>query len=484
MGFCSLDADYVREGYTQVDNVFLAKYLPEADPVDVKVYLYGLMLALGGRGQDNTKDAVSLALRLTAERVSAAFAYWAELGLVTVTADGNGVVYNSVKAPTTKAVYYNAREYSEFVDELRRVFPEKIIPEQDVMRYVETLRVYKMEQNAMLLIARYCRDAKGTTNTASVVGLAAAWAKQGLTTERAVNARLDELERNSEEMKNVYSALGLRSEPSVEDAQLYVSWQDKGFKPDAIMVACRACKRKGGMQRLVRLMDELYSVKALTAEEANEYLRKKDETRAFAEQIIRTIGSFYATLDMPVETYINPWLASGFEKEALLAIAKFCFMRNVRTLDGMQVYVDKFYKLGVVTAQGIDAYVQRQAAIDNAIKEVLARCGAEPFITMRDRDFYRTFMEDWGFDRETILAVADYAKSKPFPMSYINKILLVMKENGISTPEGARKLLDGGVSERKKDADKDKIIKQNYTAEEVASAFIGLDDINPDDVDI
>lgn len=483
MGFCTLDADYVREGYTQVDNVFLSRYLPDADATDVKVYLYGLMLASGGRGSDNTKDAVSLALHLTAERVDAAFAYWADVGLVSVSTDGTRIAYNSVKAPTTKAVYYNAREYSEFVDELRRVFPEKVIPEQDIVRYVETLRTYKMEQNAMLLIARYCRDAKGTTNTASVVGLAAAWAKQGLTTERAVNARLDELERNSEEMKNVYTTLGLRSEPSVEDAQLYVTWTARGFKPDAIMVACRACKRKGGMQRLVRLMDELYAAKALTAAEANEYLVNKDETKAFAEQIIRTIGSFYATLDMPIETYINPWLSLGFEKNALLSIAKFCFMRNVRTLDGMQVYVDKFYKLGVVTEQGIAAYVQRQNAVDNAIREVLATCGAEPFISARDRDFYRTFVEDWGFDQEVILTVAGHARNKPFPMSYINKILLVMKENGIRTADGAKKLLEGGF-ERKKDTAKDDIIKHDYSAAEVASAFIGLDDVNPDDVDI
>lgn len=483
MAFCTLDADYVREGYTQVDNVFLSKYMPDADATDVKVYLYGLMLALGGRGADNTKDAISLALRLTAERVDSAFAYWADSGLISYTSDGKGIMYNSVKAPTTKAVYYNAREYSEFVDELRRVFPEKIIPEQDIVRYVETLRLYKIEQNAMLLIARYCRDAKGTTNTASVVGLASAWAKQGLTTERAVNARLDELERNSEEMKNVYTALGLRSEPSVEDAGLYVSWTAKGFKPDTIMVACRACKRRGGMQRLVRLMDELYSAKALTAVEADEYLRKKDEIKAFAEQIIRTLGSFYATLDMPIETYINPWLSLGFEKNALSAIAKFCFMRNIRTLDGMQVYVDKFYKLGVVTEQGIDAYVQRQNAVDNAIREVLSVCGAEPFISARDRDFYRTFAEDWGFEQDVILTVASYARNKPFPMSYINKILLTLKENGIRTVEGAKKLLEGGL-DKKKDTTKDNIIKQDYTAAEVASAFMGLDDINPDDVDI
>ena len=488
MGFCTLSRDYVREGYTQIDNVFLAKYLPEADAIDVKVYLYGLMLARND-DRNNTVEAISYALHLTETRIMNAFGYWQDLGLVTINQTTPiGITYNSVKIPMSKTVLYNAREFSEFVDELRRIFPEKIIPEQDILRYVETIKSYKMESNAMLLIARYCRDKKGTTNTASVVGLAASWAKQGLLTELAVNDRLNELERNSSDMLAIYKELGLKSEPAVEDHEAYALWsKEYGFKMDAILTACRICKRKGGMSRLSRLMEELYSAGAITATEIDAYQKQKDDVRRFTGDIIRTLGSYYATLDMPIETYVQPWLNSGFEKSALLAIAKFCFMRNVKTLDGMQVVVDKFYKLGIVTEQGINAYVARQAQIDGAIREVLSACNAEPFITSRDRDFYRVFIEDWGFDHETVLAVAESASGKPFPMSYINKILLILKENDIRTAEGARAFIADTPSSPKKskkqDA-KDMVIKQDYTAEEIASVFRNVKDINLDELDI
>lgn len=487
MGFISLGRDYIREGYTQIDNVFLAKYLADADAIDVKVYLYGLMLAK--EESENNLEKIALALRLTEERILNAYEYWQDLGLVTLRQNPEfQVVYNSVKMPATKAVLYNAREFSEFVDELRRVFPEKILSEQDVLKYVETMKSYKMEQNAMLLIARYCRDKRGTTNTASVIGLASSWAKQGLTTMHKVNERLDELERDSADMRLVYDELGLKSKPAVEDQEQFAEWIKKGFRLDAVLTAARICKRKGGMSKLTRLMDELYSQNALTAMEINAYQKEKEDIRAFASEIIRTIGSYYATLEMPIETYVNPWLKLGYEKGALLAIAKFCFMRNVKTLDGMQVVVDKFYKMGIVTLDGINSYVARQAKIDSAIKEVLEKAGAEPFISNRDRDFYRAFIEDWGFDHEVVLAVAENAKDKPFPMSYVNKILLIFKQNGIFTVSGAKAFFESGSGEgsnrsKKKDS-KDMVIKQEYTQEEIASVFRDVKDIDLDNWDV
>ena len=486
MGFCSLGRDYIREGYTQIDNVFLSKYLADADAIDVKVYLYGLMLAKEER--ETSLEKIAYALRLTEERIMNAYSYWQDLGLVTIRENPVfQIVYNSVKVPATKTVLYSAREFSEFVDELRRIFPEKIIPEQDIVRYVETMKTYKMEQNAMLLIARYCRDKRGTTNTASVLGLASSWAKQGLTTMQSVNDRLDELERDSEDLRLVYNELGLKSKPAVEDQEQFAEWMKKGFRLDAILTAARICKRKGGMSRLQRLMEELSSQNALTATEINAYQKEKEEIRTFTSEVIRTIGTYYATLDMPIETYVNPWLKLGYEKSAILAIAKFCFMRNVKTLDGMQVVIDKFYKMGIVTLDGINSYVARQAKIDSAVKEVLETAGAEPFVSNRDRDFYRAFIEDWGFDHEVVLVVAENAKDKPFPMSYVNKILLIFKQNGIFTVEGAKAFFESNSGEgrqaKKKDS-KDMVMKQVYTKEEIDSVFRDVKDIDIDNWDI
>lgn len=484
MSFLRLSREYVREGYTEIDNVFLTGYLPEADSLDVKIYLYGLWLAGCGRESDNSIERISLSLKVTEERIMRAYAYWEELGLVSVSkATPVAITYNSVKTPITPVVKYNAKEYGDFVEEIRRIFPERELPAQDILRYVELMRAYKVEQNAMLLIARYCRDARGTTNTAYVLSVAANWAKEGVRTEADVNARLDELENNAGAVKSIYETMGLRSAPTIEDRETFVRWtKDYGYGLDVILAAARYCRRRGGIRKLAPYLEELHAAGVKTAAEAEEYRKQKEAARDLAEEIIRSLGSYYASYDMPVETYVNPWLGLGFEQGALLRIAKFCFIRNVKTLDGMNVYVEKLHKLGIVTERGIESYVSRQTAIDGKIREVLAACGSEGIVTARDRDFYRTFVETWGFDHETVMRVAAAAAGKPFPMSYINKLLLIMKENGIRTPEEAEAFLgDGSKSKKKAGAE---IIKQEYTAEEITSVFRSLDEVEPDEEDV
>ncbi len=486
MNFCRLSREYVREGYTEIDNVFLSGYLPEADSLDVKIYLYGLWLAGTGRETDNSIERISLSLKVTEERIMRAFSYWEELGLVSIGKSSPvTITYNSVKTPVTPVVKYNAKEYGDFVEEIRRIFPERELPPQDILRYVELMRGYKVEPNAMLLIARYCRDARGTTNTAYVLSVAANWAKEGVRTEADVNARLDEFESNLEAVRSVYATLGLRSAPSVEDREMYVRWtKEYGFGPDAVLTAARACKKRGGIRKLASYIEELHAAGVTTAAEAEAYRKSKEEARDLAEELIRNLGCYYASLDMPIETYVNPWLGLGFEKGALLKLAKFCFLRNVRTLDGMNVYVEKLHKLGIVTERGIENYVARQIAIDAKIREVLAACNSEGAVTARDRDFYRTFVEIWGFEHETVLRVATAAAGKPFPMSYINKLLLIMKENGIRSVSEADAFLSDGNKGNRKSQPKENYIAQEYTAEEISSVFRSLDEIDPDEEDI
>ncbi len=473
-----LGGEYLKEGRTELDNLFLSRYLPDADGTDVKIYLYGLYLAASGGG-DTQK--IALGLRLTEERVSDAFAYWEDQGLVTLTADAPPtVVYNSVTAPVTKEIRYNAREYSDFVDELRRVFGERELPVGDIVRYIEVIRRYKIDPNAMLLIAGYCIE-RGKASTAYVLSVAANWAKEGASTEEAVNAKISEMERGSEDMRLLFKALGLKSEPSFEDKNTYLYWtKECSFRPDAVLQAARYCKNKGGMRKLTKFMEELRSAGALTAAEVADYRKRKDELNALAADVVHNLGAYYPSLDAVTETYVNPWLSFGFEPEALRELSRFCFRRNIKTLENMNVYVEKLYKLGLVTQSAIDSYIKQQAALDQKIREIKEAAGAEPLVSSRDRDFYRTFTELWGFEHETVLAVAAKAAGKPFPMSYINKILLIFKDNGISSAEEAEAFF---ASDRPK-TQSDKLIRQNYSEEELRGAFRSLDELDPDDEDI
>lgn len=481
MAFCQLGKDYIKDGYTLVDNIFFTSYLPAADPVDCKVYLLGLYTAKECPECDNTAERLSLMLKLDEERVMTAFQRWEQAGLVSVSrSHPPQVTYHSVKSPLTPAVKINAREYDVFVEETARLFPEKILTPNEITSLIELMSFHKIEINAMLMIIRYCMDYKPGASVAYILAVASDWANRGIRTESEVNERIAELERNVEDIRSIFRTLGLKSEAGLIDRQLYLKWtKDYGYSMDAVLTAARAAKRRGGMERLSAIIEELKNASAHTAEEVSNYLKAKEDNLKLAATVVKTLGTYYASLDIMVETYLIPWQAMGFQGDALTTAAKFCFMRNVRTLDGMNNTVERFYKLGLLTGAAIEAYIARQVAADAAIKEVLEVAGSSAYVTNRDREFYRTFIEQWGFSHEVILAAAEKAAGRPFPMAYVNRCLAALKERNIKDVSEARNYFDvweRGEKQDNKPKSQHDYMQQTYTREQLRSVFIDIDD--------
>ena len=65
---------------TVVDNIFITDHMPGASAVQIKVYLYGLMLC--ARGTDKGADAFARDLGISADEAEAAFEYWQQQKLV------------------------------------------------------------------------------------------------------------------------------------------------------------------------------------------------------------------------------------------------------------------------------------------------------------------------------------------------------------------------------------------------------------------
>lgn len=482
MGFCTLATDYVRGGYTQVDNIFLSSYLPAASGDDVKVYFYGLYLAGGAGDNSNTLEKIALDLRLPEEKVLSAFRYFENLGLVTVKKGAElSIAYRSVKTPETPVIKYNAADYAVFIEEMARVFPDKILSENELMGYIEIMHRYSIDTNAMLMIATYCTEIKAVVSTPYILAVASDWGSRGICTEDAVNAHIEELENNNEDLRQIFKTLGLRSKPGLDDRQAFLKWsKEYGYRLDAILAAARLCKKRGGMERLEIIIEELRLAGANTAAEIAAYGKTKEETLTLARDIVSAIGGYYSSYDAAIDVFVNPWLIKGFEPRALLSIAKLCFIKNIKTLDGMDKMVCNFYRLGILTEKAVTAYIERQVATDNFIKEVLIHTGSDSFVSNKDREFYKTFAETWGFSHDMILLAADNSYGKPFPMTNINRILAKFKERGInSVADGAALLAE--ETPRKKPSAKSsattEYISHNYTKEQLNSVFSSPDDI-------
>ena len=476
MPFVGLGNDYVKSGYTSVDNVFLLSYLPTADPLDVKIYLYGLALATSGQEEDNSMEKMSLALHVDEDRILRGYRYWEDKGLVSLTKTVPASVrYLSVKTPMRPVVKRSVEKYAVFNEEVVRLFPDRIVIANEFEAYYEFMETYKLEPNAMLLIMQYCKEmGAGKLYAPYILSVADSWAKQGLTTEKKIIEHIQELENNSEDLRQIFAALGTKRGANLEDRQLFLKWNKKyGYNLDSILTAAKSQKKRGGMEKLDEIIEELNRTGAHSAEEVAKYLSGKENARKLAMEISKALGTYYGSPEAFIETYLQPWLNLGFEEEALVRLAKFCFIRNIRSYDGLNQIVERFYKIGILTDKGVEAYVLRQSKIDEDIRKIFDSCNRFGTINNRDRESYRIW-EEWGFSLDAIIVVAEHYADSAFPFQLINRTLADLRNRNVFDVEGIKKAL--GEKKVKTAAKKDDdYMKHEYSEEQIANIPINVD---------
>ena len=69
MAFCKYSSESTLSSTTQVDNVFISQFLPNAPDVCVKVYLYGLYKCQDPNAFDNTLENFSSQLGLSPQDI-------------------------------------------------------------------------------------------------------------------------------------------------------------------------------------------------------------------------------------------------------------------------------------------------------------------------------------------------------------------------------------------------------------------------------
>lgn len=441
MARITLSPEYRKELYTCVENNFFLRYYCSADPLDVKIYLYGLFLAGQNTEKDCSAEKIALDLMLTTAEIKSAFRYWQENGLVAI-GDNFEISYLPTKTAGLLPKKFNAKKFETFVSEVQRLFADRIVSENEYLEYFELIETYKLEINAVLEVIAFCLNKSPKASTPYIIKVARSWAEEGLKTEAEFDMRIAEMEASSESLIMLFAALGLKSSPDIEDKQLYIKWTSEwNYDLNSLLAAAKQLKRRGGMKKLDTVLYELHKLEIMTARQIEGYFKEKEALSKLAADVVRGIGGYYATLDVVVETYILPWLNKGFSRDVLIGISKYCFQKNIKTLSGVDQFVEKLFDDGIISEDAFDAYLKKQREIDEKVKNILIASGSERVITFSDREYYKTWSGIWGCPDELISYVASLAVDKTFPMPYINKTLASLKEKGISDLNSAREFL-------------------------------------------
>lgn len=472
-----LSREIIENEKLRIDNAFVTDFMPFAPENYVKVYLYGLKLACFG-GVGDIEAEIAGKLNLEPGLVSEAFSYWANEGLVNILSTSPvAVEYLAVNKGTLALRKFSKTKYKDFNDQLHAMLPSRNILPNEYNEYYSIMEAMHIEPEAMLAIIAYCIRLKGQdVGYPYILAVARNLARQGCLTYDRVNEQLSEFDLYDKDVAAVLHSLGSKKAPAIEDKRMFAKWtKTLGFSTETVVQVAKSVKR-GGMDRLDALLVKYYENHLFSMAEIDEFNRNRDRLYSLTKEINKRIGVYYEQLDFIIETYVTRWLGYGFTDETLLTIAEYCFRCNIRTLEGYNATVEKFYKQGLITADDIGEFLGEAVRRDADIREALEKAGVTRPVTSRDRDSYRTWTYSWKMDRDVVLYAASLAAGNASPVSYMNAILGGWHNAGVTSLEGAKKFGATRASAARETA---ATVTKTYTSEQLNAMF---DSLNNEDL--
>jgi len=492
MAFCKFSSEYIAKSYTLIDNVFFARYLPSTPPKLTTIYLYGLYLcALEGNSTENSSvERFADSLGYEIEDIIEAYNYWEEQGLVRiVSTDPLQVQYQPVRGASSANRRYSKDKYSNFNIEIQKIIHERQITPNEFEEYYALMEGFslpdgrKITPEALLLIAGFCAKTKGANiNYRYILTVAQNWAREGYTTAEQIEQKLATYTTQNKEISQIIKALGSTKKPNVEDYDLLLKWTTQlGFTLDVICFVAKSTKKSAGIssfEKLDKRLQKYYEARLFSEDEITTFEQNKDKIYSLARDINRTLGLFYDDVTNQVETYINPWLALGFEPQTLLEIAQNCYLGSKRTLSALNSEITSLFDKGIVSNKAYNRYLENQDSIRKYLSDILKKLHIERNVTTLDMEFWQRWIGTWGFGTDVVDLAVDFASKRGYNLSYINTMLADWHNLGIHTVENATRVLEKTASTTKtQNPDSAKIKKRKYTAEEQKSLYDNFNEI-------
>ncbi|MBQ9713755.1 MAG: DnaD domain protein [Clostridia bacterium] len=434
MAFCTFSKD-IDNTYTLVENKFITKYLPEADGLAVKVYLYGLFLC---QNSDSNFGVQSMAevLKTDEEQIRQAFAFWQDYDLVEILAQEPFTVqYLPVKSAVGKPKKVRYEQYGDFNKELQRKMQKvgKFISANEYVKYMRFLEENAMQPQAFLLVVEYCLNKQGESiSPAHIFNKAKKLIRNGLTTYEQVEKELSNYNAHEGDVLSIFTALSLLQRvPDEGDYALYSKWTETlGFAQIGILTAAKKIKR-GSMNSLDLTLEELAEKGKLDAKEIDAYLSHRETLATLTFRLGRKLGVKIQNPAPYIDEYVEKWYDYGFEENSLLDIALLCLKTSRNDFDSMNAVVKDLFKNGVVSKEGVKEFLKEKNEELKLFTKIQAACGSirksEATLSM-----LKTWKE-WNFNDEMILEAAKRSCSTSNPIPYMNKILSEWKREEIFT---------------------------------------------------
>ena len=476
MSLCKFSTEYIANNKTEIDNIFINDYLPSAPENCVKVYLYGLYLCNSASSLDNNLEGFSKRLGLDEDEIISCFMYWQEEGLVQVLSTRPiEVRYIPLKNILSGTKLYKPEKYELFNRQAQELFEnQREITKSEYYEYYDFLERYHMQQEALLMIIKYCIDnKKANVGYNYILTVAKNWANEGILTAQDVEERLCDFQQSGMEISSILSAIGIKRSAFIEERSLYKKWTEElGFNLDVILYIANKNKKKSKLNfdKLDIILMKYYSLGIFSVIEIEDYENKKAELYQLAKNVNSAIGVYYENLETVVDNYISTWINLGFSEDAILQIASYCRKTSIRTLEGLNDKIQKFHKLGILTSDALHCYLDEILSTDKEISEILSKLGIVRKVNYLDRELYKTWKQSWQISSQLIDYACTLATGKP--MQYLNTILSTWHQQKIQSVEEAKKF-----KPQTQPASTPSIQGRSYKKEELDALIQSIDEV-------
>ena len=227
----------VRDFYlltTEVENIFINEYMPQAPGDYVKVYLYALLYSKQEMGL--THQAIARQLKLTESEIDRAWKYWEDMGLVKREITGSGKLdYDIVFVNLRELMYANYAGMAEAQQAPSQSGEGLSTAETPVDRPSEELCE---EENKVLF--DFVEDLKGKTQLRYVEAVVREWTERGIKTGDEARELAEQSSKRFGEYKRILSSLGIVGRVATDaERDLIDKWFDEmGFSLERILEAC------------------------------------------------------------------------------------------------------------------------------------------------------------------------------------------------------------------------------------------------------
>ncbi|MBQ7798358.1 MAG: DnaD domain protein [Clostridia bacterium] len=477
MCLCKYSSSYIINDKTVVDNIFINNFLPDAPDLCVKVYLMGLSKCANSVAPDNNITNFANVLNVSEQDIVNAFNYWQEQGVVQIlSTNPMEVRFMPLNASLGTIKKFNVGKYTDFNIQVQEILSKRMITPTEFSEYYNVIEKNHIQPEALIMIIKYCANLKGeNVSYPYIITVAKNWEKEGVHTSEDVENKITELGVLDDKVTLVLGALGTKRKVQLEDVQMLNRWLGElDFDLNTIVAVAKRCnlkKVKADINYLNNLLTKYYEMRLNSIMEIENYETQKDNMTSLARLVVKGLGLYYEDLSKVIDTYVVKWVQMGYTDDILVQIADYAFKNSIRTLEAYDRVVQKLYKLGIITIEAFNEYMGDINAWDDKVRALLEKLGIKRYVNEFDREFYRTWTENWGFNEQIINFATSLSVGKANAMQYMNKILSSWKAKGVTTIEQAEANSSFGYTEiQNKKSDK-------YTKEQLNSFFSNLDEV-------